>query len=209
MLASGGVCCIDEFDKLSEDDRAALHEALESQIDKHSEGRNSRQIHREDRSACRSKPEIRKIRPEHLSCRAVRHPSDPAQQVRPDIPDKGRDGRRARPEHCKAHTGSALCGRSAYRLSKTIEQVEKPPIDHGFLRKYVAYAKKNVMPRLSDEAASKIQDYYIELRKLGSKMGTVPITPRQIEGLVRMAEASAKARLSKSSSSWTPSALYA
>jgi len=63
------------------------------------------------------------------------------------------------------------------------------------LRKYVAYAKKNIKPRLTADASTKIQNFYIELRKLGLRQGAVPITPRQIEGLVRLAEASAKTRL--------------
>ena len=64
------------------------------------------------------------------------------------------------------------------------------------LRKYVAFSRKNVKPRLTDDASSRIQDYYIELRKIGMKQGATPITPRQIEGLVRLAEASSKTRLS-------------
>jgi replicative DNA helicase Mcm len=77
------------------------------------------------------------------------------------------------------------------------EQVELPPINGELLRRYIAYARKEVHPRLSEEASNRIQEYYIELRQLGSKSGAVAITPRQIEGLVRMAEASAKSRLSK------------
>jgi replicative DNA helicase Mcm len=49
---------------------------------------------------------------------------------------------------------------------------------------------------MEHEASDRIQTYYIELRKIGARQGAVPITPRQIEGLVRMAEASAKTRLS-------------
>ena len=52
------------------------------------------------------------------------------------------------------------------------------------------------MPRLTETASQRIQAYYVDLRKSGMKAGAVPITPRQIEGLVRMAEASAKTRLS-------------
>jgi replicative DNA helicase Mcm len=63
------------------------------------------------------------------------------------------------------------------------------------LRKYVAFAKRNVKPRLTPEASEKIQNYYVELRKTGLRQGATPITPRQIEGLVRLAEASAKTRL--------------
>ncbi len=68
-------------------------------------------------------------------------------------------------------------------------------MDVDFIRKYVSYARKYVFPRLTPEAMTLISDYYIEMRILGKRQGSIPITARQIEGLVRMAEASAKARL--------------
>lgn len=65
------------------------------------------------------------------------------------------------------------------------------------LTKYIAYARRSTNPALSDAAAEKLKEYYVELRSRGQPSGAVPITPRQIEGLVRIAEASAKARLSE------------
>ena len=72
-----------------------------------------------------------------------------------------------------------------------------PAIDPELLRKYIAYARKNFAPKITHEASEKIRDYYIELRKLGQEQNTFPVTARSIEGLIRLAEASAKMRLSQ------------
>ncbi|MEM3555235.1 MAG: LAGLIDADG family homing endonuclease [Candidatus Micrarchaeia archaeon] len=84
------------------------------------------------------------------------------------------------------------------RVEKTISEEEevKPPIDTELLRKYIAYSRKKITPVLTPEANEKIKEYYVELRKIGATQGAVPITPRYIEGMVRLAEASAKTRLS-------------
>ena len=196
VLASGGVCCIDEFDKLEDEDRAALHEALESQTISIAKAGIVARFTGKDRGACGSKPEIRKVRPERYPSEQFDIPPTLLSRfdlIFPikDMMDEELDRNIARhilTQHSAA--GAQLASMKEY------EQVEKPPISSELLRKYIAYAKKNIMPRLGEEAAGRIQDYYIELRKLGSKSGTVPITPRQIEGLVRMSEASAKTRLS-------------
>ena len=70
-----------------------------------------------------------------------------------------------------------------------------PEIETEFLRKYISYARKYVFPMLSDEAAKKLTDYYVNLRS-ASTSGAVSATPRQLEALVRLSEASAKIRLS-------------
>ncbi|MEW6328811.1 MAG: LAGLIDADG family homing endonuclease, partial [Candidatus Micrarchaeota archaeon] len=77
------------------------------------------------------------------------------------------------------------------------EVVETTPIKKEMLKTYIAYARKSVHPTLTDEATEKIKDFYVELRKMGAAQGAVPITPRQVEGLIRLAEASAKSRLSE------------
>ena len=84
---------------------------------------------------------------------------------------------------------------SEEELQKRVEEIT-PAIEPEFLRKYIAYARKYINPILTDEAIDKIKEYYAELRGLGKQQNTVPITARQLEALVRLAEASARARLS-------------
>jgi replicative DNA helicase Mcm len=73
------------------------------------------------------------------------------------------------------------------------DEVER--ISLTLLRKYIAYAKRTVNPKRSKEANVVIKDFYLKLRGLG-RDGTVPITPRKLEDLKRLAEASARIRLS-------------
>jgi replicative DNA helicase Mcm len=70
-----------------------------------------------------------------------------------------------------------------------------PVFEPEFLRKYVAYAKRNVFPVLTDDALEILQNYYVEFRS--SSKESVPFTPRQLEAFVRLAESSARIRLSQ------------
>ena len=63
------------------------------------------------------------------------------------------------------------------------------------LKKYIAYARKYVKPKLSNEAANTLRDFYLELRSQGGTDDSSPITTRQLEALVRLAEARAKVEL--------------
>jgi replicative DNA helicase Mcm len=72
-----------------------------------------------------------------------------------------------------------------------------PEIDPELLRKYVAYAKRTCFPTMTDEAKGAIRDFYVDLRAKGAdEDAPVPVTARKLEALVRLAEASARVRLS-------------
>ncbi|MFC7114061.1 LAGLIDADG family homing endonuclease [Natronoarchaeum sp. GCM10025703] len=82
------------------------------------------------------------------------------------------------------------------QVDKQTEEVE-PVIDAELLRKYVAHAKSNIYPTMSDEAREAIRDFYVDLRSKGTdEDAPVPVTARKLEALVRLAEASARVRLS-------------
>ncbi|KAG0214587.1 DNA replication licensing factor mcm8 [Mortierella sp. NVP41] len=80
------------------------------------------------------------------------------------------------------------------RLRMTSEdQLELIPLP--LLRKYIAYARQYVHPRLSPEAASTLQDFYLMLRAKHRSPDGTPVTTRQLESLIRMAEAKARMEL--------------
>ncbi len=71
------------------------------------------------------------------------------------------------------------------------------PFPPELLKKYIAYAKRTIRPILSNAALSALEEYYVKVRSQGEEPNSpVPITARQLEALVRLSEAAAKARLS-------------
>ena len=75
-----------------------------------------------------------------------------------------------------------------------VEPIYKPE----FVSKYIAYSKNRVFPVLTDEALDVIKDYYVNIRKQGEgEEASVPLTARQLEAFIRLAEASARVRLSE------------
>ncbi|ADI73445.1 MCM family protein [Methanohalobium evestigatum Z-7303] len=121
-----------------------------------------------------------------------------------DVPDDDKD-RRIANHILKAHyAGEMMEQRSNNPVSEVSQQqidsqmdVISPPIDVEKLRKYVAYARRNVYPILEDDARNHLIEFYMNLRKMGEdKDAPVPVTARQLEALVRLTESSARVRLS-------------
>ncbi|WP_251342189.1 LAGLIDADG family homing endonuclease [Haloplanus halophilus] len=80
---------------------------------------------------------------------------------------------------------------------ESVTETVEPAIDPDLLRKYIAYAKRSCFPTMSDGAREAIRDFYVDLRAKGAdEDAPVPVTARKLEALVRLAEASARVRLS-------------
>ncbi len=74
---------------------------------------------------------------------------------------------------------------------------EEGIVNRELIRKYVAFAKRTIHPRLTDEAREALRDFYVETRrKTGESTDSISISARAIEGLYRLAQASARVRLS-------------
>ncbi len=119
-----------------------------------------------------------------------------------DDPDSKRDSAIA--QHIlKSNYAGELATQIEWNPEITQEDIDnalvviKPAIDPELLRKYVAYARKNIFPTLTDEAKEYFLNYYVSLRTQGQDSNKpVPVTARQLEALIRLGEASARLRLS-------------
>ena len=68
-------------------------------------------------------------------------------------------------------------------------------VPHELMTKYISHAKRTVRPRMSPEASEALLEYYLELRKASDAKDAMLITTRQLESLVRLAQARAKVDL--------------
>ncbi len=192
VLSSGGMCAIDEFDKIDEEDRASLHEVMESQSVSLAKAGIVAKFKAKTAIVAAANP--RHGRFNQTKNLADQFDVPPSLLSRfdllfpiTDVLDEEKDSRLA--EHILT---------SHYDAARGIgSPVEEDTIDRTFLRKYIAYARRYIHPVLSEGAKAKIKDFYVELRRMGKSSGSVPITPRYLEGLVRLAEANAKLRLSE------------
>merc|ERR1719290_535128 len=71
--------------------------------------------------------------------------------------------------------------------------VEKIPQD--LLRKYILYARSKIHPKLHQMDQEKVAKMYADLRRESMATGSIPITVRHIESMIRIAEAHAKMHL--------------
>ncbi|PSP92691.1 XRE family transcriptional regulator [Halobacteriales archaeon QS_4_62_28] len=80
---------------------------------------------------------------------------------------------------------------------ETVTDEVAPTIEPELLRKYIAFSKRNCYPTMTEAAKEAIRDFYVDLRSKGQdEDAPVPVTARKLEALVRLAESSARVRLS-------------
>lgn len=209
VLADKGLACIDELDKMSTQDRSSLHEAMESQ--RISVAKAGITATLQCRCSLLAAANPKHGRFEDFTSIAEQIDLPPALMSRFDLifvltdkPEQVRD-REITQHILKAHRrGQAR----RYEISEENADLPlaailagtteiKPIYDIDFLRKYAAYSKR-IIPVLSEEATQIIEDYYLDIRRLGEgENASVPITARQLEAFVRLSEASARSRLSR------------
>jgi replicative DNA helicase Mcm len=209
VLADQGIAAIDELDKMASDDRSAMHEALEQQ----SISVSKAGINATLKSRCSllgaANPKYGRF--DQYESISEQIDLEPALISRFDLiftvtdqPNEEDDRELA--EHIlntnyagELNTHRAELSTSDYsdeEIANVTDEVA-PTIDPELLRKYVAYAKRHCFPTMTEEARETIKEFYVDLRVQGQdEDDPVPVTARKLEALVRLAEASARVRLS-------------
>ncbi|KAI0226387.1 minichromosome maintenance protein 5 [Massospora cicadina] len=195
VLADGGVVCIDEFDKMRDEDRVAIHEAMEQQTISIAKAGITTMLN--SRTSV-----LAAANPVHGRYDDLRSPGDNIDFqttilsrfdlifVMRDIHDQQRDSFIAR------HVMGIHLNRA-----KDAELTEELDLDS--LKRYIAFAKSRCAPRLSAEASEALAGHFVGLRRdvhqkeLEANMrSAIPITIRQLEAIIRIAESLAKMTLS-------------
>jgi replicative DNA helicase Mcm len=191
VLADRGIAMVDEFDKMRADDRVAIHEAMEQHSISIAKAGIVATLNARTAILAAANPRRGRWNPYKPTADNLNLPPTILSRfdlifVMEDKPDLKED--RDKATHILNLHKSKLLSR-------------EPPIDQPLLRKYIAYARREIRPTLSDEAQERLLEYYMTLRKESEPIdekGVPPIaiTPRQLEALVRLSEARAKMRLS-------------
>ncbi|MEM4258266.1 MAG: minichromosome maintenance protein MCM [Candidatus Thermoplasmatota archaeon] len=207
VLADMGIACVDEIDKMDETDRSALYQAMEQQeISVAKAGINATLKSRCSLLAA-ANPKLGRFDDFSPIHEQINMP--PALLSRFDLifsildkPNRKQDTELASHilrSHKAGEIRENILKAKKSKFTKATEnemmKIVMPVFEPEFLRKYVAYAKRNVFPVMSDEAMEILQNYYVDFRS--SSEGSVPFTPRQLEAFVRLSEASARIRLSQ------------
>ncbi|BEI81572.1 hypothetical protein CcaverHIS002_0207320 [Cutaneotrichosporon cavernicola] len=197
VLADGGVVCIDEFDKMRDEDRVAIHEAMEQQ------------------TISIAKAGITTILNSRTSVLAAANPvfgryddmKSPGENIdfqttilsRFDMIFIVKD------EHNESRDMKIAKHVMDIHMNRQVDTEAQGEIDIDKMKRYISYCKSRCAPRLSQEAAEMLSSHFVSLRKTvqqverdNDERSSVPLTVRQLEAMVRITESLAKITLSPS-----------
>lgn len=189
VLADQGIACIDEFDKMDPNDRTAIHEAMEQHTVSIAKAGIVATLNARTSILAAANPTLGRYESSLSIQENIKLPFTILSRfdltwILVDTVEAERD----------REIAQFILG--MHQTHKTPVESKLPPIPPDFLKKYIGYANRHVVPLLTNEASKKIENFYVDLRKQAEGgTGPVPITARQLEALVRLAEARAKMAL--------------
>lgn len=195
VLADGGICMIDEFDKMNENDRVSIHEAMEQQTVSISKAGIITSLNARCGIIAAANP-LRGQYNQSINFHQNVNLSDPIISrfdilcVVKDIIDVDLDSKMGK-FVLENHSNTIIEFQEKKR-----KQEEKEIMDQDLLKKYIVYARNNIKPVIKEIDLEKISQFYTEIRKESLTSCGIPITVRNIESIIRMSEAFAKMRLS-------------
>nr|QBM01329.1 minichromosome maintenance protein MCM [uncultured archaeon] len=188
VLSNRGVVCIDELEKMAPEDRTAMHEAMEQQTVTISKANVQAMLRAETSVLGAANPQFGRFDPYKPIAQQIDLPPTLINRfdvmfIMRDLPERVKD------EAIASHV-----------LQEHKREATRQYIEPELFRKYIAYAKQHVKPELTDKAVEEIKKFYVELRNAPTTsdqvIRPVPITARQLDALIRLSEANARARLS-------------
>ena len=190
VLANKGLVCIDELEKMDQTDQSAMHEAMEQQTVTISKANVQASLRAQTSVLAAANPKFGRFDPSQGIPQQINLP--PALINRFDIIFTMRDIPNLRNDTRVAD----------HILEEHQKEAKDMIVEKDLFRKYIAYARQRINPKLTEKAVLKMKDFYVGLRNRpmieGREMRTIPISARQLNSLIRMAEAAAKLRMSES-----------
>ncbi|MCW4006598.1 MAG: minichromosome maintenance protein MCM [Candidatus Bathyarchaeota archaeon] len=185
VLADKGIACIDEMDKMRPEDRVAIHEAMEQHTVSVAKGGIVATLNARTSVLAAANPALGRYEPHRTVTENISLPVTILSRfdiifVLRDVPNKEADSKMS--QHILEIHQRGITPTEA-------------PVDAELLRKYISYSK-TIKPELSADALNHLREFYLAMRSASESEGSpVAITARQLESLVRVAEARARAAL--------------